>query len=114
MIKQFLIIVSILAISNMLEVGLALPVPASIIGMLLLLILLIFKIIKIEQVEKISDLLQGDITLFLLPLTIGIIDSIDLFEGKFAITIIIVVISTSISIFATALIMKLILKKASK
>lgn len=94
----------------MLEIGLGLPIPASIIGMLLLLILLFTKVIKIKQVEKASDLLQKDISLFILPLSIGIIDNIDLFEGKFLITIAIVVISTAISIFTTALIMKIIMK----
>lgn len=52
MIKQFTIIVSILAISYMLEIGLDLPLPASIIGMLILLILLLTKTLKLEQVEK--------------------------------------------------------------
>lgn len=110
MIKQFTIIVSILAISYMLQIGLGLPIPASIIGMLILLVLLFAKVIKIKQVEKASDLLQKEISLFILPLSIGIIDSIDLFEGKFIITIGIVVISTAISIFTTALIMKVIMK----
>lgn len=114
MLKQFTIIVSILAISYMLEIGLGLPMPASIIGMLLLLILLISKTIKLEQVDRISEILQKNITLFLLPLSIGIIDSIDLFQGKFFITILIVVISTTISILVTALIMKIIFKKMIK
>lgn len=109
MIKQFTIIVSILTISYVIEVGLGLPIPASIIGMLLLLVLLLTKTIKLEQVEKVSDLLQGEITLFILPLAIGIMDMVDLFEGKFLITVLIVIISTIISIFATALIMKWIL-----
>lgn len=109
MIKQFTVIVSILAISYILEVGLGLPIPASIIGMLILLLLLLSKTIKLKQVEKASDLLQKEITLFLIPLSIGIIESIDLFEGKFLITIVIVAVSTVISIFTTALIMKIIM-----
>lgn len=114
MIKQFTIITSILAVSYILEVGLELYIPSSIIGMLLLLIMLVTKVIKLNQVERISDALQGDITLFLLPLSIGIIDRVDLFEGKFLITILIVIISTMLSIFASALIMKLILNKQMK
>lgn len=113
-ILQLTIIVTILALAYGMEIGLGLPIPASIIGMILLLILLLTKIIKISQVDKISELLQKDITLFLLPLSIGIIESIDLFEGKFLITILIVVISTVISIFTTALIMKWILNKKEK
>ncbi len=109
MIKQFTIIASVLAISYMLEVALKLPIPASIVGMLLLLVLLITKVIKVENVEKVSDELQRDITLFLIPLAIGIIDNVDLFEGKFLTVVLIVVISTIVSIFVTALIMKLIL-----
>jgi holin-like protein len=112
MIKQFSIIVSILAISYMLEIGLNLPIPASIIGMLLLLIMLLTKIIKLDQVEKVSDVLLGEITLFILPLSIGIMDSLDLFEGKFLIVFFIVSISTIISMIVTALIMKLLLNKA--
>jgi holin-like protein len=114
MIGQFTIIVSILAIAYILEVGLSLPIPASIIGMLILLILLLTKIIKLKQVEGISDLLQREITLFLLPLSIGIIGSIELFEGKFLLTILIVVISTIISIFTTAIIMKFMLNKGQR
>lgn len=111
MIRQFTLIVSILAISYMLEVGLSLPIPASIIGMLILLILLLTKIVKLNQVEVVSDLLQREITLFLLPLSIGIIGSIELLEGKFLLTILIVIISTIISIFTTAIIMKILINK---
>lgn len=114
MIKQFTRLVSILAISYILERGLNLPLPPSIIGMLLLLIFLFTKVIKLGQVEMISDLLQGDITLFILPLSIGIIGSIGLFEGKFIITLLIVSISTIISIFTTALIMKWIIARRGK
>lgn len=111
MIRQFTLIVSILAISYMLEVGLSLPIPASIIGMLILLILLLTKIVKLNQVEVVSDLLQREITLFLLPLSIGIIGSIELLEGKSLLTILIVIISTIISIFTTAIIMKILINK---
>ena len=86
------------------------PIPASIIGMLILLILLVTKVLKLKQVEKVSDILQKEITLFIIPLTVGIIKSIHLFEGKFLTTIIIVAVSTSISIITTALIMKIIIR----
>lgn len=98
----------------MLEIGLGLPIPASIIGMLLLVALLLTKIVKLKDIEKVSDLLQKEISLFLIPLSIGIIESIDLFQGKFILTILIVAISTSISIFTTALIMKIIMKDNEK
>lgn len=110
MIRQFTIIVSILAVSYMLELGLGLPIPASIIGMLLLLVLLLTKVIKLKQVEKVSDLLQKEITLFIIPLSIGIIETTHLFEGKFILTAMIVALSTIISIFTTGLIMKIIMK----
>lgn len=114
MIKQFAIIVGILTISYMIEIGLSIPFPASIIGMLILMLLLVTKVIKLEQVEDISNFLQKEIILFILPLSIGIMGSIHIFEGKFLITVFIVLISTLISIFTTALIMKLALKKTIK
>lgn len=111
MIKQFTILVWILALSYMIELGFGIPIPASIIGLLLLLLLLLTKVIKLNQVEKASDLLQKEITLFIIPLSIGIIESIDLFEGKFLISVLIVMLSTVVSIFTTALIMKVIMKR---
>ncbi|MCR1898315.1 CidA/LrgA family protein [Irregularibacter muris] len=111
MIKQFSIIVSVLVLSYIIEIGFGLPIPASIIGMLLLLILLFTKVIPLEAVENISGFLQKEITLFILPLAIGIMDMVHLFDGKFFLTLLIIILSTTLSIFATALIMKLILGK---
>lgn len=111
MLKQLSIIVLILAISNMLESGFDLFIPASIIGMLILLILLLTKVIKLGQIEDVSNILQKDILLFLIPSTVGIMEKYRLFEGKFLLIILICIISTIISFFATAIIMKLLLRK---
>lgn len=114
MIRQFSIITFILLASHIIVTGLNLPMPSSIVGMLILLVLLLTKAIKLNQVDDISKTLQKDITLFIIPLSIGIINSIELFEGRFLIIILIASLSTSIAIFTTALIMKAIISRSKK
>lgn len=71
--------------------------------MLLLVILLYFKLIKINKIEKVSNFLLENITLFMTPLIIGVIDKMHYFEGKFLQVFLILVVSVVISIIITAI-----------
>lgn len=102
-IYEFLIILFILMIGLALEILFKSPIPATIIAMLLLVLMLCFKIIKIEKIEKLSNFLLENITLFMTPLLIGVIDKFHYFEGKFLQIFLILTISVIISIIVTAI-----------
>lgn len=113
-IYEFLIILIFLFVGTILEVVFKSPIPATILSMLFLVALLYFKIIQLKKIEKVSDFLLENITLFMTPLVIGVIDKFHYFNGKFLqiffILFISVVISMIVTAFATTFFVKIFLK----
>lgn len=101
-IYEFLVILFFLFFGSVLEIILKAKLPATIISMLLLVLLLYFKIIDLKKIEKVSNFLLDNITLFMTPLLIGVIDKFAFFNGKFLQIFLILIISVSISIIVTA------------
>lgn len=60
-----------------------LPIPGSILGMLLLLILLKTKILRVEQVSEVTDFLLAHINFFFIPVGVGIMVSYKYLEGHY-------------------------------
>ena len=56
------------------------PLPGSVIGLLLLALSLNFKIIKVEYIQDGAGFLIGVLTLFFIPATVGVIDYPELFH----------------------------------
>ena len=113
-IYEFLIILIFLFVGTILEVVFKSPIPETILSMLFLVALLYFKIIQLKKIEKVSDFLLENITLFMTPLVIGVIDKFHYFNGKFLqiffILFISVVISMIVTAFATTFFVKIFLK----
>lgn len=109
-IYEFLIILGFLFFGMVLEFIFKSPIPATIISMILLVFLLYFKIIKLEKIEKTSNFLLENITLFMTPLLIGVIDKFHYFNGKFLQIFLILFVSVVISIVITAKSTEILLK----
>lgn len=73
--KQFLIILLISFIGEILKAALPLPVPASIYGMVILLICLCTGIIKLEAVEKAGKFLIEIMPIMFIPAGVGLMSS---------------------------------------
>lgn len=71
------------------------PVPGSIIGMLLLFGALEMKLIKLEVVENGANTLMKYLSLFFVPLTVGVLDYINILKIH-AISLIIVTVLTTV------------------
>lgn len=68
-----LILLSFLLFGNLIQSGLALPVPGSIIGMLLLLVLLVLRGKTPTSLQNISKTLSPLLPLFIIPVSVGIV-----------------------------------------
>lgn len=68
-----LILLSFLLFGNLLQSGLSLPVPGSIIGMLLLLVLLMLRGKTPGSLQNISKVLSPLLPLFIIPVSVGIV-----------------------------------------
>lgn len=88
-----------------------LPLPGSVIGLLLLALSLNFKIIKVEYIQDGAGFLIGILTLFFIPATVGVIDYPELWSKTGLLIILAVIASTLVSIYITGLLSQLIEKK---
>lgn len=109
-IKQFGIIFSLCWISVILEKYIPFPIPATVIGLILLFICLVTGILKIENIKEKSDFLLGNMAFFFVPAAVGIINYFDLLKESLIPLLIITVASTVITFAATAYSIKLTLK----
>jgi len=87
------------------------PLPGSVIGLLLLALSLQFKIIKVEYIQDGAGFLIGVLTLFFIPATVGVIDYPELLSTTGLLIILAVIASTLISIYITGLLTQMIEKK---
>ena len=73
-IRQFLIILLVSFLGEVLKAILPLPVPASIYGLVIMLALLVSKVVKLEHVEGASMFLIDIMPLMFIPASAGLID----------------------------------------
>lgn len=88
-----------------------LPLPASVIGLLLLALALQVKIIKVEYIQDGAGFLIGVLTLFFIPATVGVIDYPQLWTVTGLLVMLAVTASTLIAIYVTGMLSQVIEKK---
>ena len=73
--RQFLIILAISLVGEILKMVLPLPVPASIYGMVLMFILLLTGILKLDQVRETGRFLIEIMPVMFIPAGVGLVNS---------------------------------------
>ena len=73
-IRQYLIILLVSFLGEVLKAILPLPIPASIYGLVIMLALLVSKVVKLEHVEGASMFLIDIMPLMFIPASAGLID----------------------------------------
>lgn len=76
------------------------PLPGSIIGLLVLLALLFLKIIPIHWIQDGSNILITFLPLLLVPATVSVMDEPSLFSGKGVILFGIIIVSTIVTMIS--------------
>ncbi len=74
-VRQFLVILLVTCVGEILHYLLPLPVPASIYGLVLMLVLLITHVIPLDAVEKTGDLLVEAMPVMFIPAGVGLLVS---------------------------------------
>lgn len=83
MIRQLAILFGCLALGELIIALTHIPLPSSILGMLLLALLLKLKVIKLEWVKSISEFLVGNIGFFFVPPGVAVMLYFDLIKAEF-------------------------------
>ncbi|QDP99738.1 CidA/LrgA family holin-like protein [Lysinibacillus fusiformis] len=91
----------LLFVGNSIARILHLPIPGSIIGLVLLFLLLQFHIIKLEWIELGAGLLLSELLLFFIPSAIGVIDYDALFGVQGMKVVLVIVVSAIVVMLVT-------------
>ncbi len=110
MIKGFIVLIGLLLIGNVISEGLALPVPGSVIGMVLLFIALLVNKGVPEDIGKVSDGLIAHIGLLFVPAGAGI----SLYLGMIAENWLVIVLASLGSTVLTLAFVAIVFKLLSK
>jgi len=106
--RQFAIILVICFVGEAVHRFLRLPIPGSVIGMILLLLGLTSGIIKLEHIEETSEFLLNHLAFFFVPAGVGIISSLDVMKGNWIPIFVIIVISTIVVMVTTGITVQLL------
>lgn len=101
MIRQLAILFGCLAVGELLIYLTHIPLPSSIIGMLLLTLLLKLKIIRLEWVRSISEFLVSNIGFFFVPPGVAVMLYFDVIKAEFVPIVAASVISTVLVLVVT-------------
>ncbi|WP_422121948.1 CidA/LrgA family protein [Planococcus sp. X10-3] len=91
---QFIFIYGFFLLGQLLRELLNIPLPGSILGFMLMFIALTLKLFPLRFVESGATLLLSFLPLFFIPATVGVIDYLDVFTGKGALLIVLIIFST--------------------
>ena len=112
--KQFLIILAISMIGEILKYLLPLPVPASIYGMLILFVGLMTGIIRLESVREAGKFFIATMPVMFIPAGVGLLDSVQEAESILVPLTVITVISTVFVMVATGCVAQSIIRRKNK
>lgn len=101
MILQCAVLFAFLAIGELVVYFTGIPIPSSIIGMLLLTAALKYKIVRLFWVDKISDFLSKNLGFFFVPAGVGIMNCMGLIADQWLPIAVATVVSTGLVIAVT-------------
>ena len=90
---------------------LSIPLPGSIIGLLVLWALLSLKLIPLSWVENGAYVFLSTLPLYLIPATVGVMNYGHVFVGKGSLLVVITIVSTFITMIIASLVSQTIAKR---
>ena len=101
MIRQLAILFGCLALGELLIYLTHVPLPSSILGMLILTLLLKLRVVRLEWVQGLSDFLVANIGFFFVPPGVAIMVYFDIIKAQLWPIVIASVVSTELVLFTT-------------
>jgi len=112
--QQLMIILGAYLLGVIIQAVFNLPIPGTVLGLIILFLGLYSRIIKIEMIEDICEVLISHMSFLFIPAGVGLITSFDLLSGKIVAFALVILISTVIVWVVTAYVVKLLRKVCSK
>ncbi len=101
MIKPVFIVFGCLALGNIIVSLTGIPLPSSIVGMLLLTVLLVTKVVKVGDLKTLSDFFNAHMAFFFVPAGVSVMLYLDIIKANFLPIVVSAFVSTVLVIIAT-------------
>lgn len=108
---QVLTIAAVLYVSKIIESFVPFPMPASVIGLVLLFILLCTGVVKLGQVESVGTALTNNIGFLFVPAGVSVINSLPLLSQHPILIILLIIISTLLLLICVGYVSQLFVTK---
>lgn len=108
---QFFIIWTIYMISEYIVEVFHLPVPSSVLGIIILFTALSTKVIKLTYIDKMASFFNNHLSFFFLPYAVGIMSFGGLIKSSGVEILFIIILSTTIGLFITSGVSQFLTKK---
>lgn len=103
LLRQFLIVLIICFTGEVLNKVVHIPLPGSIIGMILLFVFLMTGLIKLDMINEICKFLMDHLAFFFIPSGVGLLAYMRVIGGNFAPILIICFVTTILVMVVTGL-----------
>ncbi len=110
MLNEFIIIFMINYAGIIISKIFKLPIPGTIIGMILFFILLYTGLLKVKKVEGAVNVLLLNMTILFMPPTVKILDTAHILQGQFIKVLFLIVITTFITMGVTGKIVQFMIE----
>lgn len=113
-IKELVYILGFSLIGQSISYILKIPVPGSVIGLVLFFLSLQFKIVKLEKVDKTSKFLTDNLAVFFIPAGVAIMVNFKYIKDTWLLILLICLFSTIISLIVVGKITQYLIHKGDK
>ncbi len=113
-IKQFLIIIFISFLGEILNYIIPLPIPASIYGIVIMFSALELKILKLSSVSETGKFLIEIMPVMFVPAAVGLLDSWNILKPSWIYYLVITVVTTFVVMVVSGLVTQALIKKSEK
>ncbi|HCW7672344.1 TPA: antiholin-like murein hydrolase modulator LrgA [Staphylococcus aureus] len=111
---QVIVIALVLFVSKIIESFMPIPMPASVIGLVLLFVLLCTGAVELGEVEKVGTTLTNNIGLLFVPAGISVVNSLGVISQAPFLIIGLIIVSTILLLICTGYVTQIIMKVTSR
>jgi len=110
-VRQSILLLAISITGELLNKVLHIPLPGSVLGLLLLLLLLLSGIIRAKHLEELSNFLLNHLAIFFIPAGVGLITVAGVLKSFWVALLLISIISSILVMTVTAIIVQYVRRK---
>ncbi|MGL4737172.1 MAG: CidA/LrgA family protein [Cellulosilyticaceae bacterium] len=112
--RQIAVLFALCLLGEVIGTLIPVPIPASVISMMLLLALLLKGILKLEHIEDIGKFLLGNMAFFFVPIGVSIMEHSDLLKATLGPILVICIVTTVLTFAATGFTVQIVMKWQQK